>query len=208
MEKEQDKNKPRIVPEQHTGAKTGASETVDCGSMEEARQVFNDAKQRMLDINNWQNLAGKAGATFKLTDAMGNEVGRAPQKGDHIKIDLPGPGPTAGKGDDWVQIEEIEDKTDAMSNSESFGIRVRPAADPRTPGDETAHFYTEDATSTFMVMREGKTVTASEHGRNEVPNAGAESIIDKARNVAVAVGAMAVASHIQWKAFVRGLLGK
>lgn len=205
---EQDKNKPRIVPEQHKGVKTGASESVDAGSIEEAQQIFNAARQRMLDINNWHKLAGEAGATFTLTDASGEPVGRAPQKGDHIKIDLPGPGPAAGKGDDWVRIEEIESQANEGGNGESFGIRVRPTTDPRTPGNETAHFYTDDATSSFVVMREGNKVTASEHGRNEVPNAAAESLIDKARNVAVAVGAMAGASHIQWKALVRGLLGK
>ena len=69
-----------------------------------------------------------------------------------------------------------------------------------------AHFYTDEATSNFIVKREGTKVTAGVYGRNEKPNVKTETIIDKVRNAVVGTGAVTAFSKIQWKALVNGLL--
>jgi hypothetical protein len=53
----------------------------------------------------------------------------------------------------------------------------------------TAHFFTSDATSTYIIQRDGLTVRALYHGRNEVPNTAAPKVTDKVRNALVAAGA-------------------
>jgi hypothetical protein len=195
-----------IIPEQKTGAKTDVISTEEFASLEEAKVFFQQCKQRLLDINRWTELGG---ADFKLADQQGNEVGRTvPEVGDHFKIDIPGPGTLTGEGYDWVKIESIEDKTGASEEEELVAIRVRPAGNPNNEKTDVAHFFTDEATSSFIVQRRGTTVSAEVHGRNEKPNTAAEAVIDKTRNTMVAAGAMVGFSEVQWKSLVKGLLGK
>jgi hypothetical protein len=191
-----------IVPDQHTGAKTDAEHSITAESDEQAGKIFETAKRRLLDVNHWQQLCGKASAKFTLTDAEGNEVNRSAQVNDHFKINIPAPGSVTGEGYDWVQVETIEENEDGQL----LAIRVRPATDPRTPGDDVAHFFKDAATSTFAVEKKGNKVMARVHGRNEEPNTTSEKVIDKVRNAIVAIGAMIGLSTPQWQSLVKGLL--
>jgi hypothetical protein len=194
------------VPEQETGSQTDTHHSVDAKDITEAREKFTRAKQRLQDINNWDKICGKASAIFRLTDNSGNEVNRQPQQGDHFKINVPAPGNEAGHGFDWVLIEEISDGSNPDGDTESFVMRVRPSSNPQNPDEETAHFFKNNATSSFAVERENTKVTASVHGRNELPNTKTESVLDKARNAIVALGAMIGISTPQWKSLVKGVL--
>ncbi|MEJ7767530.1 MAG: hypothetical protein WKF89_06945 [Chitinophagaceae bacterium] len=193
------------IPSQETGAKTDTHHSVTTKSLEEAKELFLRVKDRLQDVNRWNEFCGKASAKFELTDHEGHSVTRKPQKGDHFKINVPAPGTETGDGRDWVMIEEIEDKSDSNASTEAFVIRVRPAQNPETPDHDTAHFFKDVATSSFAVQREDMKVTASVHGRNEVPNIKTENFIDNARNVLVALGAMVGLSNPQWKSLVKGL---
>jgi hypothetical protein len=46
------------------------------------------------------------------------------------------------------------------------------------------------------------------YGRNEKPNTKAETAVDKARNTAVATGAISGFAKLQWKSLVNGLVNK
>ena len=197
-----------FVPGQREGAQTNAIEKVVAGSSGEARQLFEEAKRRLRDINNWHKLCGIASAVFRLTSTEGNEIDSEAKEGMLVKIDIPGPGSVSGEGYDWVRIEAIEDKSNGNGEHESFMLRVRPTANPAGKEKGTAHFYTSDATSTYIIERNGTTVTAAEHGRNEKPNAKADSPIDKLRNALVGLGGISGISKMQWKSLVKGLLGK
>ena len=196
----------KIIPEQKKGMQTGASSEVEADTKAEAVKIFQRARQRLLDINNWQEFAGEGGAEFRLTNIRGNVVHRAPQVGDLVRIDLPGPGPKAGDGYDWVRIEAIEDNSDPQAEFESCAFRTRPFKHPLKPDDEVKHFYTDEATSSFVVERLGNKVRAYEAGRNEKANTEASEVYDKVRNAMVATGARMGISIIQWKALVTGFL--
>jgi flagellar hook-basal body complex protein FliE len=193
-----------IIPEQQKGGSsdTDATETFD--SAQQAKDFYNIVKQRLQQVNNWQKWAGAATATFQLTDAQGNDVDRTVQEGDHFKIDIPGPGPVTGDGFDWVQVETIKETVEP--DSEEIAIQVRPATNPNNDRQDVAHFFSDEASSCFIVKREGATVTAAVHGRNEKPNTNAEKVVDKARNAAVATGAITAFSKLQWKSLVNGLV--
>ena len=195
-----------MIPEQETGSKTDTHYSVTASNGQEAKALFKTAKERLQDVNNWKSFAGTASATFTLTDDTGKEVFRKAAKGDHFKINIPGPGSEAGSGFDWVMIEAIEDKSDPDGTTEAFAIRVRPTNEPGKSGENVAHFFKDNATSSFAVQREGLTVTASVHGRNEEPNTKNEGILDKVRNTMIALGAMLGMSNTQWKSLVKGLL--
>lgn len=194
-----------IIPEQHDGVAINVEDTVSFSSEEEAKQFYHLVKNRLLNVNSWGDIAGALSADFKLTDSAGNVLTRAPQKGDYFMIDIPAPGIQTGEGHDWVRIEEIEEQVEAVD--EMVAIRVRPTSSPLNKNEDVAHFYTHDATSNFIIKREGKTVTAGVYGRNEKPNVTeADSLLDKARNAIVGAGGVTFFSKLQWKALVSGLL--
>jgi hypothetical protein len=196
------------LPEQKEGVEKNIESVVDTGSIESAKELFNKAKQRLLDVNNWHNICGKLSSTFSLTDEKGNEISEQPRKGFHFKIDIPGPGSTSGKGYDWVKVEEIQETVEEDKDCEFVLMRVRPTDNPTTDDDNVAHFFSDVTTSNFVVKREKQSVIAAVYGRNEVPNTETENIIDKTRNAVVGVGALAGFSNPQWKSLTEGVLGK
>jgi hypothetical protein len=197
-----------MIPEQHVGNKLDAVHEYKASSDHEAKQVFNLAAARMLDVNSWEKICGPLSAKFKLTDEDGQPISRDVKPGDHFRIDIPGPGPSSGDGFDWVQVEALEDKRNPSGNEESVTVRVRPSASPSNDNSDTAHFFKEYATSSFRVVRNGSIVRAEVHGRNEVPNTKVETTTDQIRNAVVGAGAVAGAAKPQWKSLVKGLLQK
>lgn len=198
----------KIIPKQKEGSKTGATATAELTDKKEATELFKVAKSRLLDINTWDKLCGVASATFELTDKAGNKISGTPEVGNLIRIDLPGPGTISGEGYDWVRIEAIEDNSDSEAEEEAFAFRVRPVKNPVSDDDAPAHFYTDDATSSFIIERRGTIITASEKGRNEKPNTDTAKIVDKVRNAVVATGAKNGLAYPQWKTLMEGLLKK
>lgn len=192
------------IPDQRTGAETDTESEQIFTTEEDAVQFYAVVKQRLLQVNRWQEWAGAATAAFWLTDAAGNEVERHPQAGDHFKIDIPGPGTQTGDGFDWVRVEEVTEEHQA--GTDSLLVQVRPAHNPKSKKEDVAHFFTDEATSNFLIKREGNRVSAGVHGRNEKPNTHADALVDKARNAAVATGAVSGFSKLQWKALVNGLV--
>ncbi|HEY0056691.1 MAG TPA: hypothetical protein VGB63_15155 [Pedobacter sp.] len=197
-------NDKEIIPENTKGGQTDTSYTQEYETLEDAVAAYQASSQRLLNITEWHSYAGTGTAGFQLTDKNGQEVNRLAEEGDHFQIDIPGPGSKSGDGYDWVQIESITSETN--ESTEFTAIKVRPATSPQNSKPDTAHFFNDDASSTFLVKREGKTLSAEVHGRNEQPNTKAESLIDKTRNVIVAAGAMIGLSDVQWKSLVKGLI--
>ncbi|MCW3073070.1 MAG: hypothetical protein JWP69_139 [Flaviaesturariibacter sp.] len=196
--------KEDLVPQQETGAQSNTESVRGFETSEAAADFFKKLKVRLLNVDDWHTLSGKATADFCLTDNRGEEVNRPVRQGDHFKIDIPGPGTATGEGYDWVQVESI--KEERTEDGETLAIQVRPATNPLNDKPDVAHFFSEEATSCFMVKREGTTITAGVYGRNEKPNTGAEALLDKARNVAVATGAITGFAKLQWKSLVEGLV--
>ena len=199
-------NEKDIVPEQEGGVQTNTESDAELTSIEQAKQFYTEVKQRLLNVNKWHAIAGKLTAEFQLTDAHGKAVQRTAQKGDYFKIDIPGPGPATGDGYDWVQIEAVDENEEG--DEQSISIRVRPASNPNNDHQDVAHFFSDEATSCFIVKREGQKVIAGVYGRNEKPNTSAEKVVDKARNTAIASGAIGGFSKLQWKSLVNGLVKK
>jgi hypothetical protein len=188
------------IPEQYKGNKLNVEYTVIASSIKEAVVIFSESVKRMLYVNGWQELSNSLLSHFQLTDEKGNELDRSAKEGDLFKIDIPGPGNEAGDGFDWVRVEVIIFKINRVA------MRVRPVVSPTHPKNGTAHFFTRDATSTFQIFRRGRIVTAGVYSRNEIPNTDASDVIEKIRNTAVAIGAIAGASRVQWESLVHGFV--
>ena len=193
-----------IAPAQYTGAEIKTDASVNLKDEAKAKAFYEIAKARLLSVNNWHSLAGIVSGRFQLTNARGEELNRNVEADDYIRIDIPGPGSTEGDGYDWVYVEDMKEITEATI--QSIGFRVRPSKNPVGTKNETAHFYTAEATSSFIVTREKNTVTALIIDRNLNPNDEPESMADKIRHVAVGIGAIGLFSKLQWKGLADGLV--
>ncbi len=195
-----------IVPAQYTGEEIEATASVEFNTNNEAKNFYGIAKERLLNVNNWHHLAGIISAKFQLMNAAGEEVDRKADKGDYFKIDIPGPGSSEGDGYDWVCIEEIKEVIE--EDVQSIGLRVRPVKNPFGNKEEIAHFYSNEATSSFIITGEGNKVTAWIIDRNIKPNDDAGSLTDKIRDIAVGIGAIGIFSKAQWQGLAKGLVEK
>lgn len=193
-----------IVPPQYEGKEIRSESTVEFDTETEARTFFDIAKKRLLDVNNWNNIAGAITATFQVINHNGDQVDRMVQQDDRLKVNIPGPGSKEGDGYDWVYVEELKEIN--KSSFQSIGFRVRPTDNPFSDKTETAHFYSADATSSFIVTRDYTKITSMIIDRNLQPNTDSSSLVDKVRDVIVGVSAIAGFSKIQWQGLADGLL--
>ncbi|MEB0249865.1 hypothetical protein QN344_06940, partial [Mucilaginibacter sp. 5B2] len=117
-------------------------------------------------------------------------------------------GSLAGDGKEWVRIEAMEEVDNAAAESEYLTMTIRPIANPRHPEKSIAHFFSHNATNTFIVERYLNHVSAAAYGRNETPNNKNTRLYDTVRNTIIALGARNGLSGPQWKALVTGILDK
>ena len=195
-----------MIPHNTKGKATDLKNEVVLHSREDAANYFVRAYKRLLNPPLWHELAGIASASFLLYGPDGKLAQRLVQPMDHFRIDIPGPGNAEGSGYDWVRVEAVKYFADALKDEESMTLMVCPSPNPTTDGSDTAHFFQGEASSTFVIRRVNTTVTASYHGRNEVPNTHTEKLTDNVRNAAVAIGAFVGFSELQWGSLISGFL--
>lgn len=193
-----------LVPAQVTGHSNLSYSRYMAHSRIEAEQLYEIAAARLLDVNHWHQWAGHATASFQLVGRQGNEQFRPVQIGDYFRIDLPGPGNPAGKGEDWVQVQEVGERNNGHHRI-TF-ITVRAALSPLRQQNEGVHFFERTATSTFIVYRENCYLVAAVYGRNERPNTSGGGLITRLRNWLIYIGARLGLSSLQWKSLTKGLL--
>lgn len=200
-----EKTNSPIVPEQTEGKSVDLEESIEANTVEEAKQIFAKASERLFHPSTWHELAGSLSGFFTPDKSKGEATGVPVRQNDYLMIDLPAPKSNAGDGHDWVRVESVAHNAEKEAE-ESAGITLVTSVNPHQPEEGVAHFFNEGATSSFIIKRKGNRVTATYHGRNEKPNTSEVSTADKIRNSIVAIGAMAGLSELQWKALLKGFL--
>jgi hypothetical protein len=194
------------LPPQQIGRQTDFIHEKKFDDLNDAHHAFQAAAGKLLSVSNWHEYSGTGSAKFTLCNNQGSEVNLMDEEGFFFNIDLPGPGPDAGDGLEWVMIESLVSEGSAHTAEEYVLMTVRPVPDPRKADREIAHFYNDVSTSTFIVRRDGLMVTAGAHGRNETPNNEGVDMHDKIRNTAIALMARVGLSGTQWQKLVNGLI--
>jgi len=193
------------IPVQHRGKQLDLEEKRVLATEADAKAFFVIARNNLLNVNQWYDIATLPAATFTLMDIMANKVKKTKaEQGDYVRIDIPGPGPSAGDSYDWVKVEKIQEET--TDNTEVCSITLRPTHHPTKDSGDTAHFFDSEATSTLIVKRVGVEITASYHGRNEVVNTDTQKTVDKLRNIVIGWSAKLGFSNPQWESLVKGLV--
>src|SRR5678816_3050432 len=98
-----------IVPTQFAGQEIEVEATKKLKDEAYAKSLYNVAKKKLLDVNNWKKIAGALTAQFQIINEKGEEVTRDVRKGDYLRINIPGPGSKEGDGYDWVHVEELKE---------------------------------------------------------------------------------------------------
>lgn len=166
---------------------------------------FNEVKERLISVNKWHSYSDDIKASFYLVDSNDKLHSKGFEIGNYIKIDIPGPGNPIGKGFDWTEITSIQDGSDETNNP-YFAFTIKPCAVPNVASNSTAHFYTDDATNTFIIRRVANCVYLEVHSRNELENTEDVPILDRIRNKAIALGGKVGLGNLNWDAFTKGLL--
>lgn len=195
------RSKKTIVPKHRKGSKSVSYYSAKAPDVIAAKKLFEKAKLNLLNVNAWHELAGSVSADFQLINEKGKKIYTPVQKGNYFRINIP-PAP----GYDWVRVEAIEEEH--QPDYDRTAIRVRPAVPPYGNYENVVHFFTPDATSSFLVERKARKVTASIYGRNEIPNTKTSSLLKKVRNLIVAMAAIIGFNKPQWKGLVKGIIEK
>lgn len=158
-----------------------------------ARRQFELAKQKLFDVNGWNNLNGLT-STFTLYDQYGNKTDRKkPETGYFIDIVLP-----VTTIDNWVQVTDIREE----ENMAEFVVHPSKKPEKLADGEQQnaiKHFFIKEASSTFRVELQGNTLVGSEIGKNEgINNQGEEAGDRPVLNTLVAEGGWAQVQKIQW----------
>ena len=193
-----------IIPGQFKGQALEVEASQVPGNETAAQSLYELAKKKLFSVNDWHQVVADLTARFQIVDQDGNEVSRNVNKGDYLRINIPGPGNKEGDGYDWVVVEELKEIN--KGSFQSAGFRVRPTENPFGKKNETAHFYSNETTSSFIITRENVKVVSWIVDRNMLPNTDAESIVDKLRDVMVGVSGIAGFSKVQWQGLADGLL--
>ncbi len=185
-----------VVPEQYTGKEIVAEASRELDSPEDAKKAYQQARDRLLNVNDWSEL-GLPGTHFQVLDSDAEEVDRPVQAFDYFRISIPGPGNKEGDGYDWVYVEEMTEVNEEDIHSIAF--RVRPTSNPDSPNNETAHFYSSVSTSTFTLTRENNQLRAAIYDKNIKANDESTTIGDEVRNKLFALGGVSGMSKMQWE---------
>ncbi len=170
-------------------------QTLDLGCEEKARERFQLAVSRLKNPESWESLGpGWLAADFELRCADGKRKQGAPGPGDHLRIDLPDPGPAV-----WVQVEELQESPG------SARLVVRPSPDPGSDSPHVAHLFSEQTTNTFLIEQDGTSVRASVIGEQERLNTDG-GLLDRALAGTRLMGAWMGAKKPQWNSFTRKIL--
>ena len=194
-----------LIPKNIKGKENDLFESTHAQTMEQANLIFQRACRHMSDPFTWHEITGLPVRFLPSTDTVDPRINPI-KVGNYFRIETPAPGTSKGDGFDWVKVEAVEDKRNSRADVESFGMTLRACSNPTNNSADTAHFFSSMATSSFLIQRNHLIITASYHGRNEVPNTETTRLVDTIRKTFVALGAAAGMSEIVWSRLLKAFL--
>ena len=147
-----------LIPAHAEGTETDIACGFTAESVDDAADLFVDAKDRLLAVTDWAEFGALESVHFRLADSHGHVVRRHARRGDHILIATQPDGGLPVTEFDSYTIEALEYDDYPDENRETFAIRLRPSA---TDGEAAPN-----DTATIVIGRSGLSLSAVYHGRN------------------------------------------
>ena len=164
----------------------------------EAAQTFSLLRSKLLDIEEWNKHSLLS--DYQLFDETGKpHQANQLSVGVFIRISLTGSGKY-----DWIKVEDIFEAAD------EFIITVKPTYDPTAEiPDKRAisHFFTDDSTNNFCLLKTSNTIYFYVIGLNEKQNLSeTENVLQTIRNFAVNLGTYLGIQKGEWEKFCHHFL--
>jgi hypothetical protein len=133
-------------------------------NIDDAMDLFLLAKERLLDVNDWQSMAEDNNHSITLTNSKGEKQQRDARVGDmvNIKSDI---------SNIWIDICKIQYDFFPDISSESISFLFKSGCSPSGSSTHNRQEYFE----TILLKREGATVTIHCNNGNELPGPNANT---------------------------------
>lgn len=159
----------------------------------QAREVFASLKTKILNLEEWN--AHSLLSSYALFDETGKQITNGKiNVGLFIRIRLKGSGKY-----DWIRV------IDFYEAPEEFIITVRPTFDPtaeKIDQSVISHFFTDESTNNFCLLRKERNVGFHVVGLNEKLNTSETSgTLENIRNVAVNAATYLGIQNGEWEKF-------
>ncbi len=178
---------------------------IEAPTRHEAMVLFENAKKRLNDINNWTLFSEKSPAEFQLTDGEGNLLSAStPQPGNLIKVRFHAPASDTQHAYIWYRIENFIHEKNLLKDTEDFGFNTRQIRDPFLSNDQADS--NSGVTCIFMITRSGCIVSALEVETRKVFGHKTVSPFSKLRNKFSTMLDLVNPSNHQWKPLLNGVL--
>lgn len=195
-----------LVAEQLEGLEKDITQSILTDTIEDAEDFFVDAKERLLDVNNWKRYGGAGMPEFSLCDHHGNPIKRRAHKSDYIKVSPFGNVDFNERTPVWVVIEAIEYDDYPDLNSESFAIRLRQSMPPVYNSNRSLDMHAhQTATSTLVIERTGKKLAATYHSRNDMAEIAVGMYVDE-QSIKTNAGCWMEISDVQCTNLLKGFI--
>lgn len=140
---------------------------------DDAREMFLLAKDRLLDINDWNSLISDTNYNITLTDKSGQKRQRNAKVGDLINISAKNS--KGNTSEMWVLLTAIQYDFFPDIRSESISLLLEMTFSPSGAGVQP----TPESVETILIKREGYIITAHCNAGNELPDVDAETPGDR-----------------------------
>lgn len=131
---------------------------------EDARDLFLLAKDRLLDVNDWNSLFQSKDYQIALTNEKGEKLHRDARVDDLVLIQATNN--TGNSSDMWVRISKIQYDFFPDIRSESISMLLETSYSPSGNGVEQMNNKIE----TLLIKRENSTLTAHCNAGDELPD--------------------------------------
>jgi hypothetical protein len=174
---------------------------------EDAILLFKNAREKLININQWNELVGSQTTCFQLVTPAGQLMEASAGSNSYVRVDIAGKGSETGYGYDWLQIEDWVDMEDENENLSLLSFSLRPSVNPEQKNEKTAHYFSADSSITMLLRREANNVKMSVFETNLVINPVAEkSVAGTIRQTLIGSAGVCGLTNNEWEEIVRNLL--
>jgi len=192
------------IPLQNKGKCSDTYSILEIKELNNPDIAYKSIKHRLLDVNNWAHYATLTNADFILVDNNGDNLEGLAAEGCFMKVRFSRLQKIISARHDFVSVKSIITVPDIFGDA--VIIQLIPTHNPEKPGSEIDHFFTAEASNTFVLYRDAAKIHLSVHGRNELPNFKVSKTTKKIRNMVFATLGVLGVSKVQWESLEHGLL--
>lgn len=174
---------------------------------EDAILLFKNARDKLININQWDTLLAGHTTSFQVVSTTGQLIDASAGSSFYVRIDIASKGSETGYGYDWLQIEDWVDMEDENENLSLLSFSLRPSVNPEQKNEKIAHYFSPDSSLTMLLRREANNVKISVFETNLVINPLAEkSVAGTIRQTLVGSAGVCGLTNNEWEEIVRNLL--